>query len=146
MDEQILYVKKGRRYVPYCNTESHRLTGTDSIAVGSFRLTYCPEPGYRRHSYDVTPDTAGFMAACGIAQYAMEQAMTDMAKSAPQLGREYTPQQRAIIDKFRNDMAAAGALIPTYWTSSSPREIAEAGINAVRKVHEELHRHDKNDD
>lgn len=126
MTEETLYVKKGRRYVPWGH-HGHE----DVMLAGAHRLTYCPEDGHRRYRHDVTPDTAAFLAACNIAQYAMEQAIAEKAKAAPQRSNTYTPEQKRIIEKFRNDMAEAGALVPDYWTGNSAYEIARAGIEAV---------------
>ena len=105
------------------------------MPVGSFRLTYCVAPGHYRYSHGVMPDTAAFLAAAEVAQVAMERAMAEAAMSGPGNGNTYTPQQRQIIERFRQEMAAAGALMPTWWHSSSAREIAQAGIDAVRRLH-----------
>jgi hypothetical protein len=60
------------------------------------------------------------------------EAMTTKAKAKPQLdGVTYTPEQLQLIEQFRSDMAATGALVPTYWTIPGPHEIVQAGINAV---------------
>ena len=56
MSEQ-LYVKRGRRYVPWGNG-AHWDMDIDAMKVGTFRLIYCPEPGHYRYRYDVIPDTA----------------------------------------------------------------------------------------
>lgn len=127
-----LFVKVGRRYVPWGMAESWA-HDADVMRVGTFRLVFCAGDGMRRYSYDVTPDTAGFAAAAEIALQGMEQAIQARSVATPQLGmRPYTKRQLAIIDRFRADMAAAGALVPTHWQHASARDIAEAGIKAVR--------------
>lgn len=110
----------------------------DVMLAGAHRLTYCPEDGHRRYTHDVTPDTAAFLAACNIAQYAMEQAIAEKAKAAPQRSNTYTLEQQKIIEKFRNDMAEAGALVPDYWTGNSAYEIARAAVEAVRRFDQSL--------
>jgi len=128
---ETLYIKKGRRYYPWGN-ESF---ANDVMRVGTFRLTYCPKNGHYRYTQDVTPDTAAFLAAASIAQWAMEQAILESAKSKPQSSSvPWTEKQVKLIEKFRSDMAAAGAFIPSYWTNSTAYEIAQAGIKAVEEV------------
>lgn len=133
-----LYEKVGRRYRIWGNGDTWD-TQKDAMAVGTCRLIYCPEPGYYRYRYDVTPDTAAFLAAAEIARHAMEDAMHEKARSAEVMPRAqpWTPEQKHLIQQFERDMAATGAFLPTYWSSSSPGDIAEAGIDAVRKAHEQ---------
>ncbi|MGL4651558.1 MAG: hypothetical protein ACRC1H_19280 [Caldilineaceae bacterium] len=126
-----LYVKEGRRYVPWGNAEPW---GSDTMRVGTFRLTYCVGGGERRYRYDVRPDTAGFVAAAELCQHAMEQAMQAAALSKPEpVPVPYTAKQLELIDKFTADMAATGALCPQYWVTDTAREIAQAGVDAVRR-------------
>lgn len=129
----VLYEKVGRRYRVWGNTRDHRFHGDDVMKVGTFRLTYCPAPGHYRYSHGVTPDKEAFVAAAEVARHAMEEAMRDAAISTPrpQEGREYTPEQQAIVEQFRKDMAAAGALVPEWWVGVTAYEIAQAGIDAV---------------
>ena len=132
-----LYVKRGRRYIPWGHLEQDWHRDGDLMPIGTFRLVHCPAPGHYRTTHDVTPDTAAFLAAAEIAAAAMEQAMRERAVAVPQLGNTpYTAEQRRLIEQFRQDMAATGALVPSYWTSSSAYEIARAGIQAVRRVRE----------
>jgi hypothetical protein len=133
---ETLYIKKGRRYFPWGNEQSWH--GEDIMRVGSFRLVYCPKEGHRRHTSYVTPDTASFLAAGAIAAYAMEEAMRARAVSTPQApSQPWTEEQKRIIEKFKLEMAATGALIPEYWNQATAGEIAQAGIDAVIKVSEE---------
>lgn len=126
----VLYKKIGRRYVVWGDAKQWSY---DPMRAGQFRLTYCPRDGAGRYSYDVTPDTAGFVAAAEIAREAMESAIDEAAKSKPKPPLvPYTKRQLAIIEKFRSDMAAAGAMVPHWWTTSSSRDIALAGVDAVR--------------
>lgn len=129
MTEQ-LYYKKGRRYYPWGTTDSwdHE---RDALKAGSCRLTYCPAPGHYRYRYDVTPDSAAWMAAAMVAEHAMQEAMAQKATATPCDSLVYTEEQKQILEKFRKDMAAAGGLIPPYWTHGTPAEIAKAGVDAV---------------
>ena len=126
-----LYTKQGRRYVPYGNVSDWNRHG-DIMRSGEFRLTHCVGDGSTRYIYSVTPDTAAFLAACSIAQVAMEKAMGEAATAQTDSTMTYTPQQQEIIKRFRQEMAAAGGLVPIYWRNSSAAEIAAAGIAAVR--------------
>lgn len=125
-----LFQKLGRRYVPWGHAQQLE---SDAMKAGECRITFCAGNGERRFTYGVKPDTAGFVAAAEVARVAMEQAMQAAAISKPSGGTTlYTKRQRKIIDQFRADMAAAGGLIPTWWEVSCARDIAQAGIDAVR--------------
>ncbi len=127
-----LYEKRGRRYVPWGNACSWD-RDLDHMKAGTFRMTACEGKGSYRYEYEVTPDTAGFVAAAAVARLAMEQAMQAAAIGKPsgELQR-YTKRQLEIIERFRAEMAAAGGLMPTWWGIASARDIAQAGIDAVR--------------
>jgi hypothetical protein len=126
-----LFIKKGRRYVPYGNAGSW-YDDRDVMKIGEFRLTYCADEGHYRARYDVTPDTAAFVAAAMIAQHEMEKAITETIIAKPSLeGQPYTDEQKQIVEKFRHDMAATGALVPHYWLHRSAAEVAKAGVDAV---------------
>jgi hypothetical protein len=127
---ECLYVKRGRRYVPFSSWE--RETG-DEMMVGTFRLTYAYADGCRRYAYNVKPDTAGFVAASEIARRAMEDAIQNAAIAAPSdKTTYYTKAQLDIIARFRAEMSAAGGLLPMYWQHSSAYDISQAAIDAVR--------------
>jgi hypothetical protein len=126
---ETVYIKRGRRYVPFSSWE--RDIG-DSMKVGTFRLTYAYSDGGRRYTYDVQPDTAGFVAAAQIARTAMEAAMRDAAIANPSSTTLYTKRQLDILARFRAEMAEAGGLLPTSWQHSSAYDISQAGIDAVR--------------
>ncbi len=129
---ETLYRKVGRRYEPVSRTWPNDYR--DNLAVGTFRLTYCYRDGGRMYEYNVTPDTAGFVAAAMIAREALEKAICDAVIAKPSLPttRPYTPKQKRIIEQFRQDMAAAGGLVPNWWTAKSAYEIATAVIETVR--------------
>lgn len=131
---EVLYVKRGRRYQPWGNLRQYH---PDTMQAGTFRLTHCPEDGLYRHTTDVTPDTASFLAATAVAQWAMEQAITNKAIAAPApTATQMTPKQMQLVEQFRLDMAEAGGLVPEYWQHSSPYEIVKAGIDAITAIHE----------
>ncbi len=126
---EALYRKKGRRYVPALDVEpwSH-----DRMEPGAFRLTHCYEAGARRYEYDVTPDRAAWRAAAMEAKAGMVKAMQERAIATPEAPETaYTPQQKAIVEKFRQDMAEAGGLLPRWWRHAKPEQIADAGVEAV---------------
>jgi hypothetical protein len=126
-----LYEKVGRRYKVWGDGEDWSRS-TDLMKVGEARLTVCYAPGAKRYVYGVKPDAAGFVAAAQLAAAAMVDAMQARAVAAPQLrGTPYTAEQLRLIEQFRADMAAAGGLLPSYWTIASSQEIAQAGTDAV---------------
>ena len=126
---EVLYKKVGRKYVPVRQT----FAGYDSptIPVGTFVLTYAYTDGGRSYTYDVTPDTASFVAAAKVAQKAMEEAIQEKCKYKPEHVK-WTTKQQAIMQDFQRQMFKAGGNMPTWWTSASGYEIAQAGIDAAR--------------
>jgi len=127
---ETLYTKHGRRYRVWGNAD----WSVDVMKAGEYRLVYCSEDGCTRYGYEIKPDLAPSTAALTTIHYVMEQAILEKAKYSPSKGTQfYTEEQQNIIKKFRDDMAATGALVPDYWTSSSAYEIALAGIDALRK-------------
>jgi hypothetical protein len=127
-----LYIKRGRRYIPWGNG-SDWIADHDAMKIGSFRLIHCPDPGHYRTRHDVTADTAGWVAAAMIAQQAMEDAMRERAIAQPQV-QPYTYRQLRLIEQFRRDMAVEGGLVPSYWSHGTAFEIAQAGVDAVRRA------------
>ena len=127
---EVLYRKKGRRYIPAVDVEpwSH-----DVMKPGEFRLTHCYEAGARRYEYDVKPDMAGWRAAAMQAKAGMVKAMLErsIARPASADAVPYTAQQLTIIEKFRADMAAAGGLVPSWWVHATADQIADAALAAV---------------
>lgn len=136
MDSELttLYVKKGRRYVPWGNLgDSHLL---DAMQVDEYRLVHCSPDGYTRTFFRIEPDCAAFVAASTIAREAMEKAILEKAKARPSAEGPYSPEQQKLIEEFREAMAKTGALVPSYWTVGSAWDIANAGIEAVKEAME----------
>lgn len=130
-DAETLYVKVGRRYKP-ARAVIDRYAMT--IPVGSFVLIHAYTEGGRLYQYDVAPDRAGFLAAATVAKLAMVDEMRKACPANPQpKSRKYTAEELAIIEKFRQDMAAIGSMLPDWWEYTTPDAIAQAGIDAVRK-------------
>lgn len=135
MTGEILYRKVGRRFLPAYNV--HSAYDKDAMAVGTWRMVYAYEAGGRRYHYDVKPDTASFEAACMLAREAMERAITEAAKARPQLGiKTYTKRQLAAIERCRQHLAEHGVGMPLHWQHSSPHEISQAAIDAVKNWRE----------
>lgn len=126
-----LYEKRGRKYVPVCSEwDSDR----DRMKVGQFRLTYCYADGGRRYEYEVRPDTASFVAAAMVAREAMEEAIRKkVPASNHQKSIPYTKKQLDIISRFREEMSAAGGLLPEWWEHTSAHELSRVAINAVKE-------------
>lgn len=128
-----LYRKKGRRYVPVSDAMVS-MHYDDVMRVGTWRMTYCYTESGRRYEYDVRPDTAGFVAACMLARQAMEDAIRARAPATPRPESiPYTKKQRAIIERYRAEMAEAGGNLPYWWQHTSAYELSEAAIKAVRE-------------
>lgn len=105
----------------------------DAMKVNTFRLVHAYGEGGRRYHYDVTPDTAAFVAAASIAEKAMIDAMLDASKVQPaQDLSKYTIKQLEAIRKARDIMEAAGCFI-NQWQYAGVHDIVKAGIDAVKK-------------
>jgi hypothetical protein len=131
MKTETLYKKIGRKYVPVSAywAEDNRM---DRLQVGKFRLTYAYADGASRYEYDVTPDTAGFVAASMIAKHAMcEMIREKNTAGAWCKSNTYTQEQLSIIHEFVKRMSEAGAFRPVWWQHNSPHEIADAAIQTV---------------
>jgi hypothetical protein len=131
---EILYTKKGRRYILWGNalSDGDRLD-RNPMKAGSSRLTHCIADGHYRYTHDINPDHARFLAAADTAKDAMIDAITEAAKASPVGIEEYTPEQQEIIKRFHREMLQAGAFAPT-WLYPGAHEIAQAGIDAVRSA------------
>ena len=70
MTGTVLYIKKGKRYVPWGNLED-RSYFQDVMKVGTFQLVHCVESGHYRYRHNVTPDSAAFVAAAFVAVVAV---------------------------------------------------------------------------
>jgi hypothetical protein len=128
MTHRTLYEKQGRKYVPV-QIDCDR----DTLKCGQFRLHYAYEDGAGMYFYDVTPDTAGFVAAAMIAHKAMEKAIEEASKPRPMNPMPYTKKQQEIIKRYRQEIMDAGGGLPSWWQHASTWDIADAGIEAVRR-------------
>lgn len=105
----------------------------DAMKVNTFRLVHAYGEGGRRYHYDVTPDTAAFVAAASIAEEAMVKAMMDANQVHPaQPLEKYTEKQLAAINQARDIMQAAGVFV-THWQYPGMHDIVKAGIDAVKR-------------
>lgn len=105
----------------------------DVMKVNTFRLVHAYGEGGRRYHYDVTPDTAAFVAAASIAEKEMERVMLEANQVQPELGRvQYTEKQLAAINQAKDIMQAAGVFV-THWKYPAMHDIIKAGIEAVKK-------------
>lgn len=128
---ETLYRKQGRRYVPAYSLDDWHMSEKDAMPVGTFRITWAAGDGSYRYEYNVTPDTASFVAAAMVAKKAMCDAMHEASQASP-IGM-YTEKQKAALAKARQIMQEAGCMLPTIWQHKSQYEIADAGIEAVKK-------------
>lgn len=126
-------VMRGKRTTYELAYNSQNWDTPDLMKPGQFRLVHAYSDGGRRYEYDVTPDTAGFVAAASIARIAMEDAIKQHAHATPMGVSMFTKEQLAVLDECRAKMIAAGALLPTHWMHASAHEISEAAIQAVRE-------------
>ena len=95
-ETETLYSKKGRRYVPAYSLAHWNYDG-DMMPVGSFRLVHAYSDGGRRYAYDVTPDTAGWVAAATLAVHAMTEAIHKANQLTIASGTPWTKKQQAAI-------------------------------------------------
>jgi len=124
MTTETWYRKVGKRYKPVLEAEHYSYT----LEKDGFVLTY-REDGMTRYTRDITPDTVAFDAAAVIARVAMEEAISQAATYRPQGSTLFTEKQLAAIKKFKRVM---GMQYPSWWQEASNREIAQAGIDAVK--------------
>jgi hypothetical protein len=127
MKTETLYKKVGRKYVPVA-AQWYEHSRQDQMKVGTFRLTYAYESGAKRYEYDVTPATAPMVAAAMIAKDAMVEAIQEASAMRPSVPKPYTKKQLAAIERFKVEM---GGMLPGWWHSAMPHEIADAAIKAV---------------
>lgn len=118
--------KPNGRYEPVGEAEHY-----DHIIMPpqGFTLTHRKD-GVTQWEYAVRPDNASFVAAAMVSREAIEDAIRRAATYRPQAARPYTKKQLACIEQFKRDM---GMAYPHYWTQTSARDIAQAGIDAVAK-------------
>lgn len=129
-ETESLFRKVGRRYVPTYSL-SEWSYDKDLMPVGSFRLVHAYSDGGRRYAYDVTPDTAGWVAAATLAIKAMEDAIQERNKFTVARSTPWTKKQQAAIKQANAILEAAGIWHGHGWTTASAHEVAKAGIDAV---------------
>ena len=124
MTRETLYRKVGRKYIVMGESEQY-----DRIIMPpqGFVLTHRRD-GVTQWEYGVKPDNASFIAASMVARTAMEEAIRAKSTYRPQTERKYTKKQLGHIEQFKADM---GMAYPDWWTQTSARDIAQAGIDAV---------------
>lgn len=127
-----LYRKEGRRYIPTYSLAAWNCEG-DLMPVGSFRLVHAYSDGGRRYEYDVTPDTAAWVAAATLAVHAMTEAIHKANQHTIAGGTPWTKKQQAAIAQANAILEAAGIWSRRGWTTAAAHDVAKAGIDAVRQ-------------
>ena len=131
-ETETLYRKVGRRYVPAYSL-SEWSYDKDLMPVGSFRLVHAYSDGGRRYEYDVTPDTAAWVAAATLALHAMTEAIHKANKPTVASSTPWTKKQQAAIAQANSILEAAGIWSRRGWTTAAAHDVAKAGIDAVRQ-------------
>ena len=126
-----IYRKVGRKYIPAYSLAAWNYEG-DLMPVGSFRLVHAYCDGGRRYAYDVTPDTAGWVAAT-LAVHAMTEAIHKVNHYTIASGTPWTKKQQAAIAQANAILEAAGIWSRRGWTTAAAHDVAKAGIDAVRQ-------------
>lgn len=127
-----LYLKEGRRYIPTYSLAHWNFDG-DLMPVGSFRLVHAYIDGGRRYSYEVTPDTAAWVAAATLAVHAMTEAIHKANRCTIAGGTPWTKKQQAAIKQANAILEAAGIWSGRGWTTAQAYHVAQAGIDAVKQ-------------
>ena len=131
-ETETLYRKEGRRYIPTYSLAAWNYEG-DMMPVGSFRLVHAYSDGGRRYAYDVTPDTAGWVAAATLAVHAMTEAIHKANRHTIAGGTPWTKKQQAAIAQSNAILEAAGIWSGRGWTTAAAHDVAQAGIDAVKQ-------------
>ena len=131
-ETETLFRKVGRRYVPAYSLAAWNYDG-DLMPVGSFRLVHAYSDGGRRYAYNVTPDTAGWVAAATLAVHAMTEAIHKANQHTVASGTPWTKKQQAAIAQANAILEAAGIWSRRGWTTAAAHDVAQAGIDAVRQ-------------
>ena len=131
-ETEILYRKEGRRYIPTYSLAAWNYDG-DLMPVGSFRLVHAYSDGGRRYEYNVTPDTAGWVAAATLAVHAMTEAIHKANQLTIASGTPWTKKQQAAIAQANAILESAGIWSGRGWTTAAAHDVAKAGIDAVRQ-------------
>lgn len=127
-----LYRKEGRRYIPTYSLAAWNYDG-DLMPVGSFRLVHAYSDGGCRYAYNVTPDTAGWVAAATLAVHAMTEAIHKANQLTIAGGTPWTKKQQAAIAQANAILEAAGIWSGRGWTTAAAHDVAQAGIDAVKQ-------------
>jgi predicted outer membrane protein len=134
MSGEVLYKKIGKRYIPTFNVE--RSYDNDLMKPGTFRLTYCYTDCGRRYNYDVTPDTASFVAAAEMFRYEMEQAVLEASKAVEQQDKDYskryTKEQKQVIAQCRDLLDKSGVTTPLWWQHRSGWDMSKHIIERMK--------------
>jgi hypothetical protein len=126
---------RARYTLAYSHVNDYHLV--DVMQVNTFRLVHAYGEGGRRYHYDVTPDTAAFVAAASIAEKAMVDAMMESNQVQPAHTLEkYTEKQLAAINQARDIMQSAGVFV-THWKYPGMHDIVKAGIDAVKRQNQQ---------
>ena len=131
-ETETLFRKVGRKYVPAYSL-SEWSYDKDLMPVGSFRLVHAYSDGGRRYAYDVTPDTAGWVAAATLALHAMTEAIHKANKLTVASSTPWTKKQQAAIAQANAILESAGIWSGRGWTTAAAHDVAQAGIDAVRQ-------------
>ena len=132
MSRTVFYRKQGRRYVPCGEYDQDFM---DRFPYGATLVTVHKNCTNRRYSID--PDYAAMIAAGMVAEDAISEAIVKASESRP-VRKELTPKQiaawRALADALGDDRGTLQ--IP------SAREVAAAGVEAMREEAEKLLQHE----
>ena len=131
-DTEPLYRKVGRRYVPAYSL-SEWSYDKDLMPVGSFRLVHAYSSGGRRYAYNVTPDTAAWVAAATLAVHAMTEAIHKANQFTVSSPKPWTKKQQAAIAQANSILEAAGIWSGRGWTTAQAYDVAQAGVDAVKQ-------------
>ena len=131
-ETETLFRKVGRRYIPAYSL-SEWSYDKDLMPVGSFRLVHAYSDGGRRYAYEVTPDTAGWVAAATLAVHAMTEAIHKANQRTIASGTPWTKKQQEAIKQANAILEAAGIWSGRGWTTAQAYEVAQAGVDAVKR-------------
>ena len=131
-ETETLFRKVGRKYVPAYSLADWSYD-KDLMPVGSFRLVHAYSDGGRRYAYEVTPDTAGWVAAATLAVHAMTEAIHKANQHTIASGTPWTKKQQAAIAQANAILEAAGIWSGRGWTTAQAYVVAQAGIDAVKQ-------------
>ena len=131
-ETETLFRKVGRKYVPSYSL-SEWSYDKDLMKVGSFRLVHAYSDGGRRYAYNVTPDTAAWVAAATLAVHAMTEAIHKANQHTIASGTPWTKKQQEAIKQANAILEAAGIWSGRGWTTAQAYDVAQAGVDAVKR-------------